>query len=124
LLFSESCLSFGFAAIMPCEPFLHEAYGDLFGSDRNRSGRSGISLSQASPNEARFEPSQHQRQEADRAAEAESAAALRLAKTKPRTPAGAATALAYIVNEMDQMHGQVDWHMAAIETIAAALRTM
>jgi hypothetical protein len=29
LLFSESCLSFGFAAIMPCEPFLHEAYGDL-----------------------------------------------------------------------------------------------
>jgi hypothetical protein len=32
--------------------------------------------------------------------------------------------LAYIVDEMDQMQGQADWHMVAIGKIAAALRTM
>jgi hypothetical protein len=70
------------------------------------------------------DPSTPQRQEADRAYAAEHAAALRLAKTKPRTPAGAAEVLAYIVDEMDQMHGQAVWHAAAIGNIAAALRSM
>jgi hypothetical protein len=67
-------------------------------------------------------PSTPQRHEADRAAEAESAAALRLAETKPRTPAGAAAVLDYLIEEIFDKPDH--WHTVAISNIAAALRAM
>jgi hypothetical protein len=62
------------------------------------------------------------RPEADRAAEAENTAMLRLARTKPRTPAGAGAALLFIAEDMDYL--PADWHTDALRTIAEALRGM
>jgi hypothetical protein len=62
------------------------------------------------------------RPEADRAAEAENTAMLRLARTKPRTPAGAGAALLFIADDMDYL--PADWHTDALRTIAEALRGM
>jgi hypothetical protein len=59
------------------------------------------------------------REQYERANAAERRAAMRMARTKPTTPAGAAAMIAY--TRRDIMEGKVDWQMVALKTAAAAL---
>jgi hypothetical protein len=61
-----------------------------------------------------------QRREYERTFAAERRAAVRLAKTMPSTPAGAAAMLAYV--KADHIEdGPTEWHMATLETIIGVL---
>jgi hypothetical protein len=62
------------------------------------------------------------REQCERAADAERRAAMRMARTKPATPAGAAALIAY--TRRDIMAGKVDWQMVALKTVASALARM
>jgi hypothetical protein len=61
-----------------------------------------------------------QRRECDRAMEAESRASVRMAKTRPTTPAGAAAMLEYVKAGMKD--GEIDWHDIALATLVTTLR--
>jgi hypothetical protein len=62
------------------------------------------------------------REQEERACAAVHRAAMRMARTKPTTLAGAAAAVAY--TRRDIMEGEVDWQMVALKTIAVALARM
>jgi hypothetical protein len=62
------------------------------------------------------------REQYERADAAEQRAAVRMARTKPTTPAGAAAMIAY--TRRDIMEGGVDWQMVALKTVAVALVRM
>ena len=62
-----------------------------------------------------------QRRECDRALNAESDATMRMAKTRPTTPAAAAAMLEYV--KTDAMIGEMEWHSVAFDTIIAAIST-
>ncbi|MGB6325831.1 MAG: hypothetical protein WBG11_08665, partial [Methylocella sp.] len=62
------------------------------------------------------------REQADRASAAERRAAMRMARTKPATLAGAAALIAY--TRRDIMEGEVDWQMVALKTVAVTLTRM
>jgi hypothetical protein len=62
-----------------------------------------------------------QRRECDRAINAESDATMRLAKTRPTTPAGAAVMLEYL--KTDAKPGEMEWHSVAFDTIIATIST-
>jgi hypothetical protein len=55
----------------------------------------------------------------ERAISAEQRAAERMARTKPRTPAGAAAMLAYVKANMEE--GEIKWHSVALQTIVVTL---
>jgi hypothetical protein len=62
-----------------------------------------------------------------RAANAERKAGMRLARTKPTTPAGAAALIAHIRHEIEAHSGREnweDWVPTALKTVAAALVRM
>ena len=63
----------------------------------------------------------------NRAGRAERKAALRMARTKPTTPAGAAALIAHIRHEIEAGSGREnweDWVPTALKTVAAALARM
>jgi hypothetical protein len=60
-----------------------------------------------------------QRRELERAITAEQQAAVRMAKTKPRTAVGAAAMLRYVKTDMEG--GDIPWHMIALGTIINTL---
>ena len=62
------------------------------------------------------------REQNERANAAERRAAMRMARTKPTTLAGAATLIAY--TRRDIIEGEVDWQMVALKTVAVALARM
>ncbi|MDQ6869993.1 MAG: hypothetical protein M3178_17170 [Pseudomonadota bacterium] len=62
------------------------------------------------------------RAQCEHASAAERRAAMRMARTKPTTPAGAAALIAY--TRRDIMEGEVDWQMVALKTAASALTRM
>jgi hypothetical protein len=62
------------------------------------------------------------REQEESANAAERRAAMRMARTKPATPAGAAALIAY--TRRDIMEGEVDWQMVALKTVASALARM
>ena len=62
------------------------------------------------------------REQCERAADTERRAAMRMARTKPATPAGAVALIAY--TRRDIMEGKVDWQMVALKTAASALTRM
>jgi hypothetical protein len=61
------------------------------------------------------------RRECDRAIEAERRAAVRMAKTRPTTPAGVAKMLAFL--KADIKDGETHWHEIAFDTLVATLKT-
>jgi hypothetical protein len=63
------------------------------------------------------------RRDVDRATSAEQRAAQEMARTKPRTPAGAGALLAYTKTLMFEV-GEMDWHKTALDTMAEALAAM
>jgi len=62
------------------------------------------------------------REEMDRAERAESGCAERLSRTKPTTPAGAAALIQHVID--DEICGEIEWHMTALDTAVAALNKM
>jgi hypothetical protein len=62
------------------------------------------------------------REQSDRASDAEKTAAMTMARTKPRTAAGAGALVAYVVKDMEI--GETEWHEIALATAAAALQSM
>jgi hypothetical protein len=62
------------------------------------------------------------REQYERASAAERRAAMRLARTKPTTLAGAAVLIAY--TRRDIMKGEEDWQTGALKTVASALTRM
>jgi hypothetical protein len=63
------------------------------------------------------------RRDVEVATPAEQRAAMQMARTKPRTPAGAGALLAYTKTLMFEV-GEMFWHKTALNTIAEALATM
>jgi hypothetical protein len=57
----------------------------------------------------------------DRSGDAESEMDMRLARTKPTTPAGAAALLAHVLHEIGDDDPPTEWQMTSLKTIAAAL---
>jgi hypothetical protein len=55
---------------------------------------------------------------------AERRAAMRMARTKPTTPAGAAALVSYVRREIETLGGISEWQMPALKTVAAALVRM
>ena len=62
------------------------------------------------------------REQEERANAAECRAAMRMARTRPMTPAGAAALITY--TRRDIIEGEVEWQMVALKTVAAALVRM
>lgn len=62
------------------------------------------------------------RKASDGASDAEDRAAMRMARTKPTTAAGAAALITYLRRDMDS--GSTDWHDVALKTLASALTQM
>ena len=62
------------------------------------------------------------REQEERALAALKRAGMRMARTKPTTPAGAGALIAY--TRRDIIEGEVDWQMVALKTVAAALVRM
>jgi hypothetical protein len=62
------------------------------------------------------------REQAERATDADDTAAMTMARTSPRTPAGAGALIAYILK--DAINGGPEWHEIALATTAAALQSM
>lgn len=62
------------------------------------------------------------REQFDRAKDAENTAATTIATTKPRTPAGAAALITYVLENME--NGDSEWHRIALATTTAALQSM
>jgi hypothetical protein len=62
------------------------------------------------------------REQRENAKAAELAAAERLAATKPTTPAGASALVAYVTADIGE-DIDIDWHRAALHTVAEALNT-
>jgi hypothetical protein len=60
------------------------------------------------------------RRDVDRARSAERRAAMQLAQTKPRTPAGAGALLGYTKTLMFEV-GEMDWHETALDTVIRSL---
>jgi hypothetical protein len=60
------------------------------------------------------------RRDVDRASSAEQRAAMQMARTKPRTPAGAGALLGYTKTLMFEV-GEMDWHETALETVIRSL---
>jgi hypothetical protein len=63
------------------------------------------------------------RRDVEVATSAEQRAAMQMARTKPRTPAGAGALLAYTKTLLFEV-GEMDWHETALDTVAEALTTM
>jgi hypothetical protein len=63
------------------------------------------------------------RRDVEVATSAEQRAAMQMARTKPRTPAGAGALLAYTKAKLFEV-GEMFWHKTAFDTIAKALATM
>ena len=63
------------------------------------------------------------RRDAEVAMSAEQRAAIQMARTKPRTPAGAGALLAYTRAKLNEV-GEMFWHKTAFDTVAKALATM
>jgi hypothetical protein len=62
------------------------------------------------------------REQSDRASNAAHTAAMTMARTKPRTPAGAGALVAYVLKDMEI--GETKWHGIALATTTAALQSM
>jgi hypothetical protein len=62
-----------------------------------------------------------QRRQLEHALARTKAHAIRMAKMKPRTPAGAGALVAYVRTDADT---EIEWHMIALDTVAAALASM
>jgi hypothetical protein len=62
------------------------------------------------------------REQFDRANDAENTATTTMATTRPRTPAGAAALITYVLENME--NGDSEWHRIALATTAAALQSM
>jgi hypothetical protein len=62
------------------------------------------------------------REQSDRASNAEHTAAMTMARTKPRTPAGAGALVAYVLKDMEI--GDTEWQAIALATTVAALQSM
>jgi hypothetical protein len=62
------------------------------------------------------------REELDRVIGAEHRCAERLSKTKPTTPAGTAALIQHVID--DEICGEIEWHMTALDTAVAALNSM
>jgi hypothetical protein len=63
-----------------------------------------------------------QQREYEQSRRAEHGATLRMARTKPTTPAGAAALLAYVKHDMEA--GEIGWHAVALGTSIMALKAM
>jgi hypothetical protein len=63
------------------------------------------------------------REQYERANHAEIRLAMRMARTKPTTPAGAAALIAYVVRDLEDVALE-DWHSAALKTVAVCLAQM
>jgi hypothetical protein len=61
------------------------------------------------------------RREYDLALNAERDATIRMSKTRPTTPAGAAAMLKYVLS--DALVGEMEWHSVAFDTIIATIST-
>jgi hypothetical protein len=65
------------------------------------------------------------RKQYEAANRADDKAAMRMARTKPVSPAGAAALLAYLQRDIEKSLGSLaDWHMIALKTAAGALARM
>jgi hypothetical protein len=62
------------------------------------------------------------REQSECASDAEHTAAMTMARTKPRTPAGAGALVAYVLKDMEI--GDTEWQAIALATTVAALQSM
>src|SRR5450759_3920241 len=62
------------------------------------------------------------REQSDRASDVADTAARIMTTTRPRTHAGAAALMAYVLKDME--NGEAEWHGIALVTTAAALQSM